>query len=45
MAALIKEGRVVQTRPGGVPQYKRYLDEMKEVPSQDWWGDVEPGRV
>jgi adenine-specific DNA-methyltransferase len=42
MAALIEEGRVVQTRPGGVPQYKRYLDEMKGVPAQDWWGDIDP---
>ncbi len=42
MVALIEEGRVVQTRPGGVPQYKRYLDEMKGVPAQDWWGDIDP---
>ena len=42
MATLIAEGRVVQTRPGGVPQYKRYLDEMQGVPVQDWWGDIDP---
>ena len=33
MEALIDEGRVVQTRPGAVPAYKRYLDEMPGVPS------------
>ncbi len=42
MAALIEEGRIVQTRLGGVPQYKRYLDEMKGVPIQDWWSDIDP---
>jgi len=31
MDALIKAGRVIQTRPGAVPQYKRYLDEMPGV--------------
>src|SRR5439155_1186510 len=27
MQELIRQGRVIQTRPGAVPQYKRYLDE------------------
>lgn len=40
MAQLIKEGRVVQTRPGAVPQYKRYLDEMPGVPLQNLWADL-----
>ena len=40
MEALYKEGRVVQTTPGTVPQYKRYLDEMPGVPVQDIWDDV-----
>ena len=35
MAELIREGRVVQTKPGAVPAYKRYLDEMSGVPLQD----------
>lgn len=42
MDALIKEGRVVQTKPGGVPAYKRYLDEMPGVPLQDLWTDIRP---
>lgn len=42
MDALIKEGRVIQTRPGTVPQYKRYLDEMPGVSLQDVWTDVDP---
>lgn len=42
MDALIAEGRVVQTRPGGVPQYKRYLDEMPGVALQDVWMDIDP---
>lgn len=42
MADLIAAGRVVQTREGGVPAYKRYLDEMPGVPIQDLWADVRP---
>jgi DNA modification methylase len=42
MAELIQQGRVVQTKPGAVPAYKRYLDEMQGVPLQDWWGDIGP---
>lgn len=42
MQQLIAEGRVVQTKPGTVPQYKRYLDEMPGVPLQDVWTDVSP---
>ncbi|MGD9618036.1 MAG: DNA methyltransferase [Alphaproteobacteria bacterium] len=34
MEELIKQGRVVQTRPGAVPQLKRYLDEMPGMPVQ-----------
>ena len=40
MGELIKQGRVIQTRPGTVPQYKRYLDEMPGVPLQDLWADI-----
>lgn len=40
MEELIKQGRVVQTKPGAVPQYKRYLDEMPGVPVQNLWDDV-----
>ena len=42
MEELIKEGRVVQGRPGGVPRYKRYLDEMPGVQLQDLWSDIGP---
>jgi hypothetical protein len=40
MEELIREGRVIQTTPGAVPQYKRYLDEMPGVPLQDLWTDL-----
>ena len=42
MQELIEAGRVVQTKPGVVPQYKRYLDEMPGVSLQDIWADVKP---
>jgi DNA modification methylase len=42
MAQLIKDGRVVQNKPGNVPQYKRYLDEMPGLPLQNLWTDVDP---
>ena len=42
MEKLILEGRVVQTKPGAVPSYKRYLDEMEGVPIQDIWTDIGP---
>ncbi|HUU13134.1 MAG TPA: DNA methyltransferase [Terriglobia bacterium] len=42
MEQLIREGRVIQTSPGAVPAYKRYLDEMPGVPIQDIWTDVGP---
>ena len=35
-----RAGRVIQTTPGTVPQYKRYLDEMPGVPVQDIWDDL-----
>jgi DNA modification methylase len=40
MDELIRQGRVIQTRPGAVPQYKRYLDEMPGVPLQNLWADL-----
>ena len=42
MDELIRDGRVVQARPGAVPRYKRYLDEMPGVPIQDLWTDIGP---
>ena len=40
MQELIDAGRIVQTRPGAVPAYKRYLDEMPGIPLQDIWTDI-----
>jgi DNA modification methylase len=40
MEQLIKEGRIIQTRTGAVPQYKRYLDEMPGIPLQNIWDDI-----
>ena len=40
MNQLIAEGRIVQTNPGTVPKYKRYLDEMPGRPAQDIWVDT-----
>ena len=42
MQELIRQGRIIQTKPGSVPAYKRYLDEMPGVPLQDLWGDIRP---
>jgi hypothetical protein len=40
MEELYRQGLIVQTKPGAVPQQKRYLDEMPGVPLQDIWTDV-----
>jgi adenine specific DNA methylase Mod len=40
MDELIRAGRIIQTKPGAVPQYKRYLDEMPGVPVQNLWADL-----
>jgi hypothetical protein len=42
MGELIAEGRIIQTKPGSVPQYKRYLDEMPGSPVQNLWDDISP---
>jgi DNA modification methylase len=42
MAQMIREGRVVQAKPGAVPRQKRYLDEMPGVSLQDVWTDIAP---
>ena len=44
MQELIEAGRVVQTAPGRVPAYKRYLDEMPGVSLQDIWTDISQSR-
>lgn len=40
MEKLYAEGRIIQTAPGRVPAYKRYLDEMPGVPLQNDWSDI-----
>ena len=35
-------GLIVQNKPGGVPQLKRYLDEQKGRPVGDVWADIPP---
>ena len=40
MEALIKAGRVIQTKAGNVPMEKRYLDESKGVQVSTWWDDI-----
>jgi DNA modification methylase len=40
MEELIRKGRIIQTKAGAVPQYKRYLDEMPGVPVQTIWTDI-----
>ncbi|MCA3337608.1 MAG: restriction endonuclease [Roseomonas sp.] len=42
MQELIDAGRVIQPKPGAVPRYKRYLDEMQGVPHGDTWDDISP---
>jgi len=42
MQELLRQGRIVQSSPGAVPAYKRYLDEMPGVPLQDVWTDIGP---
>ena len=42
MDRLVAEGRIIQTKPGNVPAYKRYLDEMSGVELQNVWTDVKP---
>jgi DNA modification methylase len=37
-----KEGRVVVPERGGVPRYKRYLDETKGTPVTSVWTDIPP---
>jgi DNA modification methylase len=40
MEELDKEGRIIYTE-SGMPYLKRYLDESKGVPLQDWWDDIQ----
>jgi site-specific DNA-methyltransferase (adenine-specific) len=42
MQKLYEQGRIIQTKPGGVPAYKRYLDEGKGTPLGSIWDDIKP---
>ena len=42
MQAAYEQGLVVQSRPGTVPQQKRYLDEMQGIPLDTIWDDIQP---
>jgi DNA modification methylase len=42
MEQLLKRGLIIQTKPGSVPQKKRYLDESEGVSLQDIWTDIPP---
>lgn len=42
MAKLQIEGRIIQTKPGAVPQLKRYLNEEGGVALGDDWNDIRP---
>jgi len=40
---MLAAGRIVfPKKAGGVPRFKRYLDEMPGVPLQDLWADLDP---
>lgn len=42
MRELYALGRIIQTKPGTVPQFKRYLDEGKGTPLGSVWDDIQP---
>jgi site-specific DNA-methyltransferase (adenine-specific) len=42
MQAAYEAGLVIQTKPGTVPQGKRYLDEQRGKPLADIWTDIPP---
>lgn len=42
MQAAYDRGEVVQTKPGAVPRFKRFLDEQRGRPFGDVWTDLPP---
>ncbi len=42
MEAAYRDGLIVQTKPGGVPSLKRYLDEMEGSAVDSIWEDIQP---
>jgi site-specific DNA-methyltransferase (adenine-specific) len=41
MEKLFKGGKIIQTKPGSVPKLKRYLKNMRGVPLNDIWSDIQ----
>ncbi|MGH2611971.1 MAG: site-specific DNA-methyltransferase [Rhabdochlamydiaceae bacterium] len=41
MNELLKQGKIVQTRPGTLPKLKRYLKDMKGVSLSDVWTNIQ----
>ncbi|HPH40569.1 MAG TPA: DNA methyltransferase [Candidatus Fermentibacter daniensis] len=41
MQKALDEGRIVQSKPGSIPAFKRYLDDMRGQPISDNWSDIE----
>jgi hypothetical protein len=42
MQGAYEKGLVIQTKPGSVPQFKRYLDEQEGRPIDTIWTDITP---
>ena len=42
MQEAYENGLVIQTKPGAVPRFKRYLDEQRGRPIGDVWTDIPP---
>lgn len=42
MKRLYDEGKIYQSKEGGVPRRKMYLDDAKGIPLQDIWTDIVP---
>jgi len=42
MQEAYEKGLVIQTKPGTVPRFKRYLDEQEGVPVDSVWTDIPP---
>lgn len=42
MMQALKDGLVIIPEKGGMPRYKRYLDEMKGTPVTSVWNDIPP---
>ena len=36
----IDNGRIIQSKPGAIPRYKRYLDEQPGLPLNNLWTDI-----